>query len=159
MSSPNLLVVVASQTGKTWSIVDALVAHLQVKGLVLEVIDLAMYPLPEHWIPPWEERRPLILITSTYGEGEVPDSASEFFSCLQQLKELQEQQYRDYPCAVLGIGDRYYPFFCQAGKDFTQLLEAQGCRLLLPTLLMEAHEEELFIQWRDQLGMVLKSMI
>lgn len=155
MSSPQLLVLVASQTGKSWSIADALISYLQTLGLVIEVIDLAAYPLPEHWIPPWEEQRPMVLITSTYGEGEVPDSASEFFSYLQELQEQGEQLFSNYPCAVLGIGDRYYPFFCQAGKDFTELLEAQGCRLLLPPLLMEAHEEDLFIQWRDQLGMLL----
>ncbi len=55
-----------------------------------------------------------MLITSTQGEGEPPESAESFFKLLSG-KRAPDLKHLSF--AVLGLGDRSYEFFCQAAID------------------------------------------
>ena len=100
------------------------------------------------------EMKTLVIVTSTYGDGEAPDNASEWLSFLKFSDELNLSglQY-----AVIGLGDTYYPHFCQAGKDFDQYLSEKGGRALLPRLDCDLYYEEQYPDWLRELKSVLKS--
>ncbi len=71
----------------------------------------------------------VILITSTYGDGEPPDNAQAFWSYLSadaapQLTGLQ--------FSVLALGDTNYPAFCEFGKKCDARLEALGATRVHP---------------------------
>ncbi|WP_144804908.1 sulfite reductase subunit alpha [Curtobacterium sp. BH-2-1-1] len=65
----------------------------------------------------------VLVVTSTYGEGEMPDNAGLFWEALQSpaVPRLEGVQY-----AVLGLGDTSYDEFCQAGKLLDLRFEQLG---------------------------------
>ena len=56
----------------------------------------------------------LIVVTSTYGNGDPPVNAEDLMDWLRQ----DDASVAGTRFAVCGLGDLAYPKFCQAGKDF-----------------------------------------
>ena len=65
----------------------------------------------------------LVIITSTYGDGEAPDNAVDLYASLmaEDAPQFEKTRY-----TVLALGDSSYPDFCKCGKDFDQRLEQLG---------------------------------
>lgn len=96
----------------------------------------------------------VLIVTSTYGDGEPPDNASEWMSYLKfgDAVDLSHLHY-----AVIGLGDTYYPHFCQAGKDFDEYLSKRDAHALLPRLDCDLYYEEQYPDWVKDLKAVLKN--
>ncbi len=64
-----------------------------------------------------------LICTSTYGEGDVPDNATEFYQSLENVRpDLSQVSY-----GVFALGDRTYAeTFCNGGKRFDRLLAELG---------------------------------
>ena len=61
----------------------------------------------------------LLVVTSTWGDGEPPSNAEALYQALKDSSEdLSTVNY-----AVFALGDEFYENFCQAGKDFDAFLE------------------------------------
>ncbi len=123
---------------------DSLIDHFPV-----EVIDMG--ELDPEGI---QEIKNLIIVTSTYGDGEAPDNASEWLSFVKFAEDL-DLSHLNY--AVIGLGDTYYPHFCQAGKDFDQYLSKHGAHAMLKRLDCDLYYEEQYPEWVEELKSVLKS--
>jgi sulfite reductase (NADPH) flavoprotein alpha-component len=69
----------------------------------------------------------LLVITSTYGEGEMPDNAQMLWDAVnsEAMPRLEKLQY-----SVLALGDTSYDLFCKAGKDWDERLAALGAQRL-----------------------------
>lgn len=65
----------------------------------------------------------IVICTSTYGQGDVPDNARDFVADLEAKKpSLAGRVY-----GVVGLGDRTYAeTFCFAGKRFDDVLASLG---------------------------------
>ncbi len=98
----------------------------------------------------------LLIVTSTYGDGEPPDNASEWMSFLKFGEELDLSHLR---FAVIGLGDPYYPHFCQAGKDFDEFLRQKGARALLPRLDCDRYYEDQYPEWVRELKSLLQESL
>lgn len=96
----------------------------------------------------------LVIVTSTYGDGEPPDNASEWMSFIKFADEL-DLSHLNY--AVIGLGDTYYPHFCQAGKDFDEYLSKRGAHAMLHRLDCDLYYEEQYPEWVKELKSVLKN--
>ena len=70
----------------------------------------------------------VLIVTSTYGDGEPPEEALSLYKLLhgKNPPRLDEVHF-----AVLALGDRVFPCFCQAGKDFDDRLAKLGAKRLL----------------------------
>lgn len=70
-----------------------------------------------------------VIISSTWGDGEPPDNAVNFWSWLnaESAPRLESLNF-----AVLGLGDKNYSDFCGASKKFDVRLEALGAKRLAP---------------------------
>lgn len=89
----------------------------------------------------------LVIVTSTYGDGEPPDNAYECFEWLKYCdQDLSHIHY-----AVLGLGDTYYPHFCQCGKDFDSFLSSAGAKPLIDRLDCDLYFEEHYPEWANEL--------
>lgn len=66
-----------------------------------------------------------LICTSTYGEGDVPDNATEFYQSLENVRpDLSQVSY-----GVFALGDRTYAeTFCNGGKRFDRLLAELGAK-------------------------------
>ena len=71
----------------------------------------------------WSRERRVLLVCSTYGDGEPPDSARDFWAWLntESASVLRGVEY-----SVLALGDSNYAQFCQFGRDVDSRMEAIG---------------------------------
>lgn len=71
----------------------------------------------------------LLVIVSTYGEGEPPDNARAWVEYLfsKRAPSLKQVQF-----SVLGLGDSSYEFFCKTGVDIDRRLEELGATRIHP---------------------------
>jgi len=89
-----------------------------------------------------------LICTSTYGNGDVPDNAQEFFSSL----ETQRPDLSNVIYGVFALGDTTYKdTFCQGGKRFDQILTELGAKRAGEVLMHDASSgtlpEERAAQW------------
>ena len=71
----------------------------------------------------------LLVIVSTYGDGDPPDNSREVYEYLfsKRAPALKQAQF-----AVLGLSDSSYEFFCKIGTDFDRRRATARKRPLLP---------------------------
>ncbi|MDX1677428.1 assimilatory sulfite reductase (NADPH) flavoprotein subunit [Arsukibacterium sp.] len=121
-SSASLTIVYGSQTGNARHVAEALASLAKAKNIAAKVIDLADYKSSQ-----LKNEQYLIIVTSTYGEGEPPENAVSFYNFLFSKKAPKVPQLK---FAVLGLGDTSYEFFCKTAADFDErLAELGGQRL------------------------------
>lgn len=94
----------------------------------------------------------LLIITSTYGEGEPPDNAMSLHEALMgdAAPSMATVNY-----SVLGLGDSSYPDFCQCSKDFDTRLEALGAKRVAPMVEVDGDPDDLFPEWLKAVSEVL----
>ena len=117
-----LTILYASQTGNAKGVASKIKAAAEAQGVAVQLQDIASYKTNG-----LVKEKFLIIVTSTYGEGEPPESAVSFHKFLfgKKAPKLPDLQY-----AVLGLGDTSYEFFCKTAQDFDEQLEALGAKRL-----------------------------
>lgn len=137
-----------SQSGNAQNLAYVIGESLDADGVSNEVFDMGE-------IDPEEIQtiKTLLIVTSTYGDGEPPDNASEWMSYLKFSDDLNLSHLR---YAVIGLGDTYYPHFCQAGKDFDHYLSKRDAHAMLKRLDCDLYYEEQYPEWVKELLAVLK---
>jgi MioC protein len=89
-----------------------------------------------------------LICTSTYGQGDVPDNAQEFFSSLESERpDLSAVNY-----GLIALGDlTYRDTFCEGGMRFDNLLTELGAKRIGEILKHDASSgtlpEEVAAQW------------
>jgi len=86
----------------------------------------------------------VIIATSTYGEGEMPDNAELFWKALTASTAPRLEHMR---FAVIGLGDTAYDDFCQAGKLFDTRLEQLGAQRFVDRLDCDIDFEDAATGW------------
>ncbi|NNN34492.1 sulfite reductase flavoprotein subunit alpha [Streptomyces sp. S3(2020)] len=132
-------VLIGTQTGNAELVADDIVAGARARGLggratALDDVTPEALAAMSH----------VIVVTSTYGEGEMPDNAGLFWEALQSdtAPRLEGVRY-----SVLGLGDRGYDDFCQAAKLIDTRLEQLGATRLHERVDCDVDFEEPAAQW------------
>ena len=95
-------------------------------------------PLSALNAPSLQQARRLLVIASTYGEGEPPDEAIAFEKQLMRANlELPQLEY-----AVLALGDISYENYCQFGQAIDGWLAASKARRLFPCVMLNSMDED-----------------
>ena len=137
-----LTILYASQTGNAKAVASQLKAAAESKGFAVAFSDIAAYKTNA-----LAKEKFLIIVTSTYGEGEPPESAVSFHKFLfgKKAPQLPQLQY-----AVLGLGDSSYDLFCQTAIDFDTKLAALGAKRLHPAALLDVDYDAQASEWQQQ---------
>lgn len=132
-------VLFGSQTGTSEGLAKKLLKTLKKGNFEAEVHDLAGYDISR--LP---KEKNVLVITSTYGDGEPPDSAAEFHA-----KLLSEAAPRidGVSFSVLALGDSSYPDFCKCGIEFDTRFEALGGTRLFKRVDCDVDTDEPFAVW------------
>ncbi len=143
VASASLTVLFGSQTGNARHLAEALAKDAQGKGIVANVLDMADYKTTQ-----LKNEQYLIIVTSTYGEGEPPENAVGFYNFLYSKKapKLTGLKY-----AVLGLGDTSYQFFCKTAQDFDQRLAELGAVAVHDRAELDVDYDAAAKTWSDAL--------
>jgi sulfite reductase (NADPH) flavoprotein alpha-component len=137
-----LSILFGSQTGTAEGLAKRIAKEAGKRGFASTTHDLAKYPVAQLAS---EER--VLIVTSTYGDGEPPDNAKAFWDFLNSSAAPKLPQLRFSVCA---IGDSNYPKFCGFGKELDARLEALGANRMHPRADCDLEYEEPFAKWLNE---------
>ena len=116
-----ITLIYVSETGNSKFLAGKVADFLKKQGGKVKVKSSEQYRLKD-----LQKEENLILVTSTHGEGEVPEQGRALFEHVKNEDlDLQKLNY-----FVIGLGDRNYPLFCQAAKDFDEAFLAKKAKRL-----------------------------
>ena len=140
-SADSLPVAYASQGGQARDIAERSAAQLTQAGLPAHALPLEAVDLKQ---PPPR----LLLVASTYGDGEAPEHVARFARRLEQPGlDLHGLEY-----ALLGLGDRQYATFCAFAQRLDHTLRARGASPLFDRLEADALAPAVLRRWQQQLS-------
>ena len=143
-----ILVAFASQTGAAERIAWLSANALAATGFV------RVAPLGGLTLQEIAEAGTLLVITSTYGAGEAPDSARAFVKKqMAQGPDDKSPIFKGLDFAVLALGDRKYDAtFCGFGKSLDRWLAGAKARRLFDIVCVNGDDDtEAMTQWCEQL--------
>ncbi|MEZ7210333.1 sulfite reductase subunit alpha [Pantoea ananatis] len=138
-TTTQLHILYGSQTGNAEALAQSAAKSARAKGLVPVVqalgdVDLDVFATMRH----------VLIVTSTYGEGEMPDNAQLFWDAISASTAPRLEQMH---FAVLAIGDTGYDGFCQAGKFLDMRLEQLGAKRVVDRIDCDIDYEEPSNEW------------
>lgn len=134
-----LTILWGSQTGNSEGLARKMSKTLGGKGFVPTV-----YEMSEYDVANLASESLLLLVTSTYGEGEPPDNAAFFSKWLlsEEAPKLDGLKY-----SVLALGDTNYPDFCKCGIDIDQRFQALGATPIVKRVDCDVDFDDAFETW------------
>ena len=138
--SPELTVLFGSESGNAEGLADQTVkaaakAGFKAKAVSMGDINPAKLKGVKH----------LLVIVSTWGEGDPPENAIDFYNTFMsdQAPRFEGTRY-----SVLGLGDTSYEHFCKMGIDFDTRLEALGAKRIFERKDCDVDFDEDYVIWQ-----------
>ncbi|MES2694522.1 MAG: sulfite reductase subunit alpha [Verrucomicrobiota bacterium] len=133
-----LTVLFGSQTGTCEGLAKRVAKEAGKRNFAATVLDMAACDTAR-----LATEKNLLVIVSTYGDGEPPDSAKALHTQLSALSsQLPAIRY-----SVCALGDTNYTQFCKCGADFDTFLEKAGATRVSPRVDCDLDYEEKFAGW------------
>jgi len=136
-----LAVLYGSQTGTAEGLAKKVSKEAEKRGFKPKLVDLAKFDTVD-----LSKEENVLVITSTYGDGEPPDNAQSFWNYLQSdtAPALPHLNY-----SVLALGDTNYPAFCQFGKNCDERFEKLGAKRVHPRVDCDVDYEAPAKTWTE----------
>jgi len=137
-----------SQTGNTEALAKKTAKQLKAIGFDPSVVDMVEYDTSN-----LSSEKLILLMTSTYGEGDPPDNAEAFYEFLigDEAGDLNGVNY-----AVLALGDTNYADYCKAGRVMDDRMTTLGATPVLERAECNVDYEETYDSWISNLKIALE---
>ena len=127
----------ATQTGNAEIVAKKLQALAKDQGFVVSLNEMNFYN-----IDTFKKLKNVAIITSTYGNGEVPEMGIDFWDELKDYKK--KMTHLNY--GLIALGDRSHEIFCGAGRAISKKLEELECKKVTENLECDGDTEGTF-EW------------
>jgi len=134
-----LTILYGTETGNAAEVARGLDAVARENGLSATLADMADYKVRQ-----LGQEQDVLIVVSTYGEGDPPQPATGFFEFVEGRKAPKLEGVR---FAVLALGDSTYEYYCQAGKRLDQRFEELGATRLAARVDCDIDYEEAAEGW------------
>jgi len=136
-----LTILFGSQTGNAENLSKRIAKEAGKRGFAPTIQDLGKYATAQ-----LASESALLVVTSTYGDGEPPDNAKAFWEFLSSnaAPKLAQTKF-----SVLALGDSNYPKFCAFGKSVDERLAKLGATRVHPRTDCDVEYEEPFAKWMN----------
>ena len=129
MATPPVGIFVATMTGTADMCAEEIQAALDAVGI--DADRRPMDGLDHSALDPYSL---IVIVSSTYGHGDIPDNGQALFQSLEEAASLGTTRF-----AVFGLGDSTYATtFCEAGRKWDELLASKGAIRLAPLVQHDA---------------------
>ena len=137
----------ASQSGMALQLAKRSASQLQSAGFSVQLAELNQLTQQQ-----LHQSSKALFVVSTYGEGEPPDNASQFY----QLAQQWQQSFNQLQFAVLALGDRSYQQFCAFGHWLHGWLHSRDAKAIRPLLELDSADSKspALTQWQQLLTML-----
>ena len=141
LSSFTVDVLVGTQTGNAEGLAEDMAMTLGAAGAQSRLHQLDDVELDDR-----ATMENVLVITSTYGEGEMPDNAHLFWEALESetAPRLEAMSF-----SVRALGDTAYDEFCAAGKMIDKRFEQLGATRLVDRVDCDVDFEDLAAEWSE----------
>jgi sulfite reductase (NADPH) flavoprotein alpha-component len=130
-----------SQTGNAQRLAGEMRKLLEEKGFSVTVSCMSEFRTNN-----LKKVKQLLIVVSTYGEGDPPDKAVLFHEFVHGKRAPRLEGMR---FSVLSLGDQLYDQFCKTGKDFDTRLEELGAKRIHPRVDCDVDFDEPAKAWMD----------
>ena len=137
----SLIILFGSQTGNAEELAEETKKLADKAGLNSHVIDMDEFSaelFPQH--------KRILIITSTWGEGEMPDNAEDLWGDVCSTAPSMTGSH----FSVCAIGDTSYDEFCKAGLDWDNKLQELGANRTTEIQLCDVDYEPEWQEWVDK---------
>ena len=86
----------------------------------------------------------LLIVCSTWGDGEQPDNAIDLWD---HVEELGDDELQNMKFSVLALGDTAFDLFCEAGKEWDRILEEKGATRIYERVDCDVDYEDDAEEW------------
>ena len=121
-----LLILFATESGNAETLAASVRKAAQKLGFAARTADVGTISVAEA-----AKAENLLMIASTWGEGDPPQRAADFYNALLAPDAPRFDKTR---FSVLALGDRAYVNFCSTGRTFDERFAALGGRRLAPVV-------------------------
>jgi len=139
MTMPKITVLYGTETGNS----ELLAMDICKEGenLGLECVNYGMEHIESDDFSSIEN---LLIVCSTWGDGEQPDNAIDLFDYVEELDagELENMKF-----SVLALGDTAFDLFCEAGKEWDRVLEEKGATRIYDRVDCDVDYEDDAEEW------------
>jgi sulfite reductase (NADPH) flavoprotein alpha-component len=109
-----------------------------------------VHTAPMNTVRVYPKAERLLVLTSTYGDGDAPASASHFLSRLARLPAPPARRY-----GVLGFGDRSFAQYCAFAEATEMALKESGAEAFVGFDTIDRQSSQDFARWGTKLGEAL----
>jgi sulfite reductase (NADPH) flavoprotein alpha-component len=138
-SGKPITIIYGTQTGNSEAMAEEAAATAKKHGMAPKVLDMGDIELLD-----LAQQERILVVTSTYGEGEMPDNAHVVW---EEITAGDAPKFENTFFSVLALGDTSYDKFCEAGKLWDSRLAELGATRIVDRVDCDVDFEEPGNEW------------
>ena len=146
MSASDLLLIFGTETGNAEELAEDaghLSRNLDFTPKVIDMEDISLEDI--------SSSKRLIVICSTWGEGEQPVNAQKLYDSVKGSEDLCVEGVN---FAVIALGDTAFELFCESGKEWDEILQKKGGSRVVERIDCDVDYEDYVQEWILNLSLI-----